>query len=73
MKNIEDKELQTFGERVRDLRHILHISQEELAFRADLHRNYISDVERGQRNISLKAIYAIARGLNVNVEALFLR
>lgn len=73
MKNIEDKELQIFGERVRDLRHILHISQEELAFRADLHRNYISDVERGQRNISLKAIYAIARGLNVNVEALFLR
>jgi transcriptional regulator with XRE-family HTH domain len=61
-----------FGERVRSLRKIIKISQDELAYRSGLHRNYISDVERGTRNISLKAIYKIARGLNVSVEALFI-
>ena len=62
-----------FGERVRNLRKIIKISQDELAYRSGLHRNYISDVERGTRNISLKAIYKIARGLNVSVEALFIK
>ncbi len=62
-----------FGERVRSLRKIIKISQDELAFRSGLHRNYISDVERGTRNISLKAIYKIAQGLNVAVEALFIK
>ena len=61
-----------FGERVRSLRKIIKISQDELAYRSGLHRNYISDVERGTRDISLKAIYKIARGLNVSVEALFI-
>lgn len=61
-----------FGVRVRCLREILAISQEELAFRCSLHRNYISDVERGKRNVSLKAIYQIAQGLNVTVDALFI-
>ena len=62
-----------FGTRVRDLRRIQGISQDELAYRAGLHRNYVSDVERGQRNVSLLAIYSLAKGLNVNVEALFIK
>jgi transcriptional regulator with XRE-family HTH domain len=69
LQNVE----QVFGERVRSLRKIIKISQDELAYRSGLHRNYISDVERGTRNISLKAIYKIARGLNVAVEALFIK
>ncbi|MPM87632.1 hypothetical protein SDC9_134732 [bioreactor metagenome] len=66
--NIELK----FGSRVKALRNILKITQEELAYRSNLHRNYISDVERGRRNISLIAIYKIAEGLNVSVDALFI-
>ncbi len=62
-----------FGQRVRSLRKILKISQEELAFRAGLHKNYISDVERGRRNISIKAIESIAKGLNVEIEDLFIK
>ncbi|MFA7156888.1 MAG: helix-turn-helix transcriptional regulator [Bacilli bacterium] len=61
-----------FGSRVKALRNILNITQEELAYRSNLHRNYISDVERGRRNISLIAIYKIAEGLNVSVDALFI-
>lgn len=65
--------LETFGSRVRDLRRILRISQEELGFRAHLSKNYISDVERGRRNVSLKTIYALAKGLGVEVEDLFIK
>ena len=61
-----------FGIRVRNLRKISKLSIEELAFRADINKNYLSDVERGKRNLSLKAIEKIARGLNVPIEALFI-
>lgn len=67
-----DKTLIKFGERVRSLRKLASISIEELSFRSGLNRNYISDVERGKRNISLKAISKIAQGLNVPIEALFI-
>ena len=61
-----------FGERVRNLRKLSNISIEELAFRCDLNRNYLSDVERGKRNLSLIAINKIAKGLDVPIDALFI-
>ena len=61
-----------FGERVRSLRKLANISIEELAFRADINKNYLSDVERGVRNLSLKSIEKIANGLNVPIDALFI-
>lgn len=61
-----------FGKRIRELRQARHISQEELAFRCQLSKNYISDVERGKRNVSLKAIEKIALGLEVEIYELFL-
>jgi CheY-like chemotaxis protein/DNA-binding XRE family transcriptional regulator len=47
------------------------MSQEELAERADLHRTYVSDVERGARNVSLQSIQKLARALEISVSALF--
>ena len=44
------------------------ISQEELGFRCHLSMNYISDVERGTRNVSLKAIDQFARGLGITLK-----
>ena len=61
-----------FGERVRNLSKLSNISIEELAFRCDLNRNYLSDVERGRRNLSLLAINKIAKGLDVPIDALFI-
>jgi transcriptional regulator with XRE-family HTH domain len=49
----------------------LQISQEELAVRAGLHRTYLSDVERGARNPSIKTIEKIAQALQVPVVKLF--
>lgn len=55
--------LKSFGRAVRARRQTLKISQEELAERAGLHRTYISDIERGARNVSLLNIQAIAQAL----------
>ena len=55
----------TFGKQVRKLRLDRGLSQEKLAELADLHRNYVGGVERGERNISLLNIVKLAHGLNV--------
>jgi CheY-like chemotaxis protein/DNA-binding XRE family transcriptional regulator len=62
-----------FGAAVRFHRDQLDISQEELAGRAGLHRTYISDVERGARNVSLESIHRLADALEVPLSILFSR
>ena len=59
-----------FGIAVRKRRSELGISQEELAGRAELHRTYIADIERGARNVSLINIEKIARGLEICISDL---
>jgi transcriptional regulator with XRE-family HTH domain len=54
-----------FGHNVRRIRGEAGLSQEELAYRAKLHRTYISSIERGQRNVSVENIFAIADALKV--------
>jgi transcriptional regulator with XRE-family HTH domain len=61
----------SFGKRVRELRLKEGLSQEKLAFRCGIHRNYMGSVERGERNIALRNIDAIARELGVTLSALF--
>jgi two-component system response regulator len=59
-----------FGASVRSLRHRMGISQEELAERADLHRTYITGIEAGLRNITLRSIEKLAGALQVSTETL---
>jgi transcriptional regulator with XRE-family HTH domain len=60
-----------FGASVKAWRNRLGISQEELAWRANLHRTYVCDVERGTRNVSLQSIHKLARALEIPVSTLF--
>jgi transcriptional regulator with XRE-family HTH domain len=62
---------QRFGLAVKQRRRELGISQEELSFRAGLHRTYISDIERGSRNPSLENIDKLAKALEISISALF--
>jgi two-component system, response regulator len=62
-----------FGAAVRLRRDHLGISQEELAGRAGLHRTYISDVERGARNVSLESMHRLAGALEIPLSVLFSR
>jgi len=55
-----------FGKKLREIRLKKGISQEKLAELCNLHRTYISSVERGKRNISLLNIEKIAKALNVD-------
>lgn len=52
-----------FGKKVRQRRHDLGYSQEKLAELADLHYNYVGSLERGERNIALENILALAKAL----------
>jgi transcriptional regulator with XRE-family HTH domain len=60
-----------FGRRVRELRLGLGLSQEELAERADLHRNYIGGIERGERNVGILNIGKLADALGVSLAEMF--
>src|ERR1700720_3186038 len=59
------------GRAIKTQRTSLGISQEELAHRADLHRTYVSDLERGARNPSVDSIDKLARALEVSLSSLF--
>lgn len=61
-----DEVLGEFGRRIRRTRLKAGLSQEELAHRVGLHRTYIGSIERGERNIGLLNIAALATVLQVD-------
>jgi len=60
-----------FGLAIKKWRRESGISQEELAWRAGLHRSYVADIERGARNASLQTIEKLARALKISFSTLF--
>ncbi len=59
------------GQRIKELRHRLKLSQEALANRADVDRTYMTDVENGRRNISVEILEKIIAALEVTFSEFF--
>ncbi len=58
------------GFRIREVRQERGLSQEKLAALADLHRAYVGQIERGEKNIGLRNLEKIAKALGVNIKDL---
>lgn len=65
------KILKNFGENVRRKRRLLDFTQEQLAEKLDVHRTYMSFIERGLRNPSLLMLFKISRALKIKLPELF--
>lgn len=66
MSNIKKQ----LGRKIKELRLKAGISQEKLAVKAKLHRTYMSDIERGERNVSVENIEKIAKALEIEPDEL---
>lgn len=64
---MNDNILAIFGSAIRKIRTDKGMSQEQLAFKAGLHRTYIGSIERGEKNISLINIEKLASGLDCSI------
>ena len=59
------------GNKIKLLRLEKSYSQEELAYKAEIDRTYISDIEKGERNVSILIIEKLAKALEIEVFELF--
>lgn len=65
-----DERMIAFGKRVREVRRNKGISQEKLAELAGIDRSYMGNIERGEKNVTLKKVYEICDALEVDVKNL---
>lgn len=70
VNKVDEKLLKRFGKKISKLRKELRLSQEELATAAGLDRTYISGIERGFQNPSLRTIGRLAKALGVSISDL---
>lgn len=63
----DEEFLANLGEAIRVRRLALGLSQEEVAARANVHRTYLSDIERGTRNITVGMLAQVAQALQINL------
>ena len=59
------------GNRIKELRNVLGISQEELGFRSGVHRTYIASLEVGKRNISIVTLEKLVKALEISLSDFF--
>ncbi len=71
MKKNDMSVLVQLGMRIRYLRKERHLSQMDLALDSGVTKNYLSDLERGERNPSVMVLNKICKGLRVSLEDLF--
>ncbi|MFY8096492.1 MAG: helix-turn-helix domain-containing protein [Flavobacterium sp.] len=60
-----------FGKKISEIRKEKGFSQEKLALEANIDRTYISDIEKGNRNISLEILDKLSKTLNIHISQIF--
>lgn len=70
-KEKENEILITLGSNLKRLRKARKMSQQELADRSNIHRNYVISLEKGRQNPSLLVLFGLAKALKVTVKALY--
>ena len=60
-----------FGNKVKELRIKYNMTQEDLAFKANLDRSYIPSIENGKRNVSLQTIEKLAKAFEIDISVFF--
>ncbi len=65
-----DDRMIAFGKRIREVRKAKGISQERLAEIAGIDRSYMGNIERGEKNITLKKAYEVCDALEVEIRDL---
>jgi transcriptional regulator with XRE-family HTH domain len=59
------------GQRIKELRKQLNLSQEALALKSEVDRTYVTDVENGRRNVSIEILEKIISALKVSFTEFF--
>ena len=65
-----DERVVAFGQRVREVRKAKGISQEKLVELAGIDRSYMGNIERGEKNVTLKKVYEICDALEIDINKL---
>ena len=68
---IEKRATKNFGRKIKELRVLRGWSQEELATKANISKNYIGEIERGEKNVSIHYIARLAQAFELDLAALF--
>ncbi len=67
------KELKIIGDNVAKLRKAQKMTQEDLCGKAEIDRSYLSEVENGKMNVTIKSLVTIANALNCELKDLILK
>lgn len=59
------------GHRIKELRKGLELSQESLAYKAEVDRTYVTDVENGRRNVSVEILERLIKALDISITEFF--
>lgn len=59
------------GQRIKELRKELELSQEALAYKAEVDRTYVTDVENGRRNVSVEILERLIKALEISITEFF--
>lgn len=73
MRSAAKHDLKALGAAIRDARRDLDVSQEDFAEMADLHRTYVGQLERGEKNLSYSNLRRVAQALSLKPSELLRR